>query len=146
MLSSQFRKRLNDDLDDNLILTGRDLISTAYDDWVEYCSDKSFDEFFPEMRNIKRDKTYKVSNDLEDIEEIVIPKEGKRYSIQIIKYVSDTFLISIPETNVYFFGSLKGIEGYQGSYTVYEIDELKQRKDVAIDWNKVVFKEEKNEN
>ena len=54
-----------------ITLTGYELIQEAWVDWQEFADDYvTFDKYFPEMKNIRKDKSYTCTDQLSDIEEV----------------------------------------------------------------------------
>lgn len=69
----------------------------------------------------------------------------KKYTIQVIKNNEGSFLNLERERGKYTFWTKFNIPSYQFQFTKKEIEKLKQRQDVAIDWDKAIIKEVKND-
>lgn len=69
----------------------------------------------------------------------------KKYTIQVINHVPGTYLNYIAPQAEYKFGGACPVLNNKTQFTTKEIEELKQRQDVAIDWDKAIIKEVKND-
>lgn len=65
---------------------------------------------------------------------------GRKYTVRVLKD-SGSFLNKNLHTGSYCFYDAVQSEAYQAHFTQAEIDELEQRDDIAIDWDKAIVKE-----
>ena len=76
-----------------------------------------------------------------------LKKPIKKYTIKVLKgKVADegcNYLNVNYKTNVISFGTNITIEDWRASFNKNEIEELKKRDDIAIDWDKVELEEVK---
>lgn len=84
----------------------------------------------------------KLQGVLKDIRDNGIT-EPKRYTVRTLKDESSSYLIIMPfDNHSAFYGTIEQAKacGDQYSFTQAEMDNLKKRDDIAIDWNKAVIK------
>lgn len=70
----------------------------------------------------------------------------RKYTIQVIANNDDSYLVKIHGSNKYFISALimKDAYGDKVLFTKSEIEMLKQRDDIAIDWDKAKIEEVKD--
>lgn len=67
------------------------------------------------------------------------PMKERRYTVQTIKGDEGSFLNKIIPNDDYFYADDEVVNGTQTYFTQAEIDELKKRDDIAIDWYKAII-------
>lgn len=73
----------------------------------------------------------------------LLKKNEELYTVQAIKNDTCSFLNYCYEVSKYIFGDKQNGEGYKTRFAKSEIEALKQRDDIAIDWDKAIIKEVK---
>lgn len=71
----------------------------------------------------------------------VIRKNENKYTVQLIENDKGSFLNYIVKNGYYCFSSRIEYDGYKTRFTESEIEALKERDDIAIDWDKAIIKE-----
>lgn len=65
----------------------------------------------------------------------------KKYTIQIVRNNTDSFLnLNQNENSIVFYGKWNS-SAWKNEFTQKEIEKFKQRQDIAIDWDKAIIKE-----
>lgn len=72
-----------------------------------------------------------------------IRKNENKYTVQVIKTDKCSFLNYRHVNSKYFFANQLLEDGYKTRFTESEIEALKHRDDIAIDWDKAIIKEVK---
>lgn len=70
-------------------------------------------------------------------------KNEKKYTIKVLRDDNTSFLNYCEELEKYILANALNDDGYKVTFTQSEIEALKQRDDIAIDWNKAIIKEVK---
>lgn len=72
----------------------------------------------------------------------ILKKNEKKYTIQILGGRFG-YLNFYKEENIYMIDDISVSKGFKHKFTQSEIKALKQRDDIAIDWNKAIIEEVK---
>lgn len=65
--------------------------------------------------------------------------DDQKYTVQVIKNVPDSFLNIGRYNSKMFFSTAAEKIGWRTHFTRAEINQLKQRDDIAIDWSKAII-------
>lgn len=65
--------------------------------------------------------------------------DDQKYTVQLIKNVPDSFLNIERYNSKMFFSTAAEKIGWRTHFTRAEINQLKQRDDIAIDWSKAII-------
>lgn len=65
--------------------------------------------------------------------------DDQKYTVQVIKNIPDSFLNIGRYNSAMLFGTAAEKIGWRTHFTQAELDRLKQRDDIAIDWSKAII-------
>lgn len=129
--------RVNDDGDLNLLL-GEEYIAAFRD----FKSDK-FMIFLLGFQTSKKVIETEAIKKFYDKAVDILRKNEKNYTVKVIKGDEGSYLNYSYELGKYIFSDDVNGKGYKTRFRKSQIKALKQRDDIAIDWNKAIIKEVK---